>query len=415
MDVAVDEIRAQVERLIRSKVFETSEVHRRLLLYLADKTLKGEADRLKEYTIGLEAFGKPDSYDPRHDSIVRLQVGRLRQKLTAYYQTEAAEDDVLISLPKGAFKLNFEVQQNGTPAASEPRPPRQRHTRILAAALALALVWAAVSTILYVSATRNSAARAGWTPELEALLGPFLESHRSLLLCIGAPLFVRIPSYGFFRDPRSNDWEDANKSDRFGRLRKLLGEEISPSYSFTGVGEASAGVLLAKLLASRKPDMLLTRSNLLSWQQISDHDIIFVGPPKFNRQLQAAALTQDIVVEPDGIRNLKPRPGEPAYLEDHIVAGKISEGETHAVISRIPGPSGVGEFLLIAGNASPDTLAAAEWLTQPWHAKELVGRLRTPSATLPRYFQVVIKVAFKQGIPVTSSYVFHHAADGQHN
>jgi hypothetical protein len=99
--------------------------------------------------------------------------------------------------------------------------------------------------------------------------------------------------------------------------------------------------------------MLLTRSNLLSWQQIADHDIIFVGLPKFNRQLQAAALTQDIVVEPYGIRNLKPRAGEPAYLEDHIVPGKPSEGETHALISRIPGPSGVGEFLIIAGNASP--------------------------------------------------------------
>jgi hypothetical protein len=416
MEIAVDEVRAQVERLVRSKAFETSEVHRRLLQYLAEKTLKGEADRLKEYTIGLEAFGKPDSYDPRHDSIVRLQVGRLRQKLTAYYQTEAAEDDVLISLPKGAFKLNFEVVRTQTPAVVEPPPTRQRQMRILAAALVLAFLWAAVSTVLYVSAARSSAARAGWTPELEALWGPFLESHRSLVLCIGAPLFVRIPGYGFFRDPRSNDWEDADKSDRFARLRKLLGEaELSPSYSFTGVGEASAGVLLAKRLASRKPDMLLTRSNLLSWQQISDHDIIFVGPPKFNRQLQAAALTQDIVVEPDGIRNLKPRAGEPAYLEDHIVAGKLSEGETHAVISRIPGPSGVGEFLIIAGNASPDTLAAAEWLTQPWHAKELVGHLRTPSGKLPRYFQVVIKVAFKQGIPVTSSYLFHHVAGNQYN
>src|SRR5881394_73839 len=109
MQIGSEEIRAQVERMVRSKVFETSEVHRRLLQYLADKSISGEADRLKEYTIGLEAFGKPDSYDPRHDSIVRLQVGRLRQKLAAYYQNEAAEDDVRISLPKGAFKLNFEL------------------------------------------------------------------------------------------------------------------------------------------------------------------------------------------------------------------------------------------------------------------------------------------------------------------
>src|SRR5690242_9518936 len=108
MGLEAEEIRAQVSRVVQSKTFETSDIHRRLLQYLAEKTITGEADRLKEYSIGLEAFGKPPSYDPRQDSIVRLHIGRLRQKLMAYYQTEAAHDAVLISLPKGAFKLNFE-------------------------------------------------------------------------------------------------------------------------------------------------------------------------------------------------------------------------------------------------------------------------------------------------------------------
>src|SRR5215217_946663 len=100
--------RAQVDRLLASKTFEASEVHRRLLQYLCEKSLSGEADRLKEYTIGLEAFGKPESYDPKQDSIVRLQVGRLRQKLAVYYQSEASGDPILVSVPKGAFKLTFE-------------------------------------------------------------------------------------------------------------------------------------------------------------------------------------------------------------------------------------------------------------------------------------------------------------------
>ena len=65
-------------------------------------------------------------------------------------------------------------------------------------------------------------------------------------------------------------------------------------------------------------------------------------------------------------------------------------------------------MLVVAGNASPDTFAAAEWLTQPWRAKELLGHLRTPGGEIPRYYQVVLKVAFKQGIPVQSSYLFHH-------
>src|SRR3954467_13810109 len=100
--------RGQIDRLIASKTFEASDVHRRLLHYLSEKALAGEADRLKEYTIGLEAFGKPESYDPKQDSIVRLQIGRLRQKLAVYYQSEASGDPVLVTLPKGAFKLNFE-------------------------------------------------------------------------------------------------------------------------------------------------------------------------------------------------------------------------------------------------------------------------------------------------------------------
>src|SRR3954454_18793781 len=110
LSVDASAARTQIERLTASKTFEGSDVHRRLLQYLAEKSLAGEADRLKEYTIGIDAFGKPETYDPKQDSIVRLQVGRLRQKLAVYYQTEAASDTVLVSIPKGAYKLNFEHQ-----------------------------------------------------------------------------------------------------------------------------------------------------------------------------------------------------------------------------------------------------------------------------------------------------------------
>ncbi|HKE24347.1 MAG TPA: hypothetical protein VKB88_18420 [Bryobacteraceae bacterium] len=193
-------------------------------------------------------------------------------------------------------------------------------------------------------------------------------------------------------------------------MRRALGDaEMRPNYSFTGAGEASAAFLFGELLSSRKRDLLFTRSNLLSWQQVAAHDVIFIGPPKFNPQLDAAVLKGDIVMEADGIRNLKPRGAEPAFLPDHIVPGKVSEGETHALISRLPGLQRQGVVLRIEGNANPDTLAAAEWLTQPARARELAAHLRGRSGEIPRHFQAVLRVVFKQGIPVESSYVFHHA------
>lgn len=410
MSFEAETIRAQIDRLVRSKAFETSEVHRHLLQYLAEKTLAGEADRLKEYVIGLEAFGKPPSYDPKRDSIVRLQVSRLRQKISTYYQTEAAGDPIRISVPKGSFGLEFEpVQLDVAPTPSLGWFTRPR-ALALCVALAVAILWAAIATVSAFRLTRQTAAITNrWTPELQSIWAPFLESNRPVLLCLGTPLFVRFPSFGFFRDPKTNDWQEIDKSDRIATERKALGDkDIQPAYTFTGVGEASAAVLVSSLLATRRRDLQLTRSNILSWQQMVDDDVVFLGPPKFNFQLQTASTAQDIVVEPEGIRNLKPQPGEPLFLPDRIVPGKQSEGETHALISLIPGLSGAGDLLVIAGNASADTFAAAEWLTEPWHAAELVRRLSGPSGRLPRYYEVVIKVAFHQGIPVQSSYVMHH-------
>ena len=410
MGVAVDAIRAQVERVVQSKTFEGSEIHRRLLQYLTEKAISGEADRLKEYTIALDAFGKPATYDPKHDSIVRLQVGRLRQKLTAYYQTEAAGDPVLISLPKGAFKLSFEeftAAADGVAVAPRAVPER---SKLVWLGLTLAVLWAVIATVGWLRLHRQADEIAKqWSPELEGLWAPFLDSPRPMLVCLGTPLFVRFPNFGFFRDPKANEWQEIDKSERIGAVRKALPDkDIIPWYAFTGTGEASAAFLLSKLLATRRHEMLLTRSNILSWQQVMDDNVVFVGPPKFNLQLQAAALTQDINLDASGVRNLKPRPGEPAFLEDRFVAGKQSEGETHALISRTAGPSGAGEFLLIAGNGSADTFAAAEWLTEPWRAKELANHLRGGNGEIPKHFQVVLRVAFKQGIPVQSSYVFHH-------
>jgi hypothetical protein len=39
----------------------------------------GEAADLKGYTVGVEAFAKPPGYDPKTDSSVRVQAGKLRR------------------------------------------------------------------------------------------------------------------------------------------------------------------------------------------------------------------------------------------------------------------------------------------------------------------------------------------------
>src|ERR1700733_4291779 len=118
----------QVQRIVQSKAFRTSEVHRNLLQYLAEKSLSGTADSVKEYTVGLDVFGKPASYDPRQESVVRMHVGRLRQKLAEYYRSEGVDDPILVDLPKGGFTLTFSpkpAEGHGTSAGGSMAQPRR--------------------------------------------------------------------------------------------------------------------------------------------------------------------------------------------------------------------------------------------------------------------------------------------------
>src|SRR4051794_41158630 len=89
-------VRAQLERILASKAFSRSPRISRFLSFVVDQTLAGQEDKLKEYLLGVEVFNRLDSFDPRIDSIVRVEARRLRYKLERYYETEGQTDSVLI-------------------------------------------------------------------------------------------------------------------------------------------------------------------------------------------------------------------------------------------------------------------------------------------------------------------------------
>jgi hypothetical protein len=71
-------VRAQLDRILSSRAFGQAESLIRLLRYVVEETLSGRSERLKEYTLGIEAFQRGADFDPRIDTIVRTQMRRLR-------------------------------------------------------------------------------------------------------------------------------------------------------------------------------------------------------------------------------------------------------------------------------------------------------------------------------------------------
>ena len=355
----------QIQRILQSKAFRTSEVHRHLLTYLAEKSLDGTAGGLKEYTIGLDVFAKPASFDPRQESAVRMHVARLRQKLAEYYRTEGAYDPVIVDLPKGGFKMTFEPRPVSVEREQNSRPTH-RSVLLLSVSLVAAIAVASFLGLRLWRIEREPIDRPGsqaavqWTHELQQLWGPMLSSDRPLMLCLAT----------------------AKESGS------------------TSAGTASGAFLLGQFLASRKPNIMLTRSDLVSMPEVTMDNVIFLGPFSGNRQIQALSASQPIMLEPAGIRNLNPRPGEPAFISDS------GNEESHALISHMPGIYGHGELLYFSGNRIASVMAAVQAFSDPTLARTLVSKLTTP-AGFPRYYQVVLKVKSMDNMPIEISYMFH--------
>jgi hypothetical protein len=419
MFLGAAEPRAQVERILQSDTLRTSGVLQRLLRYLADKAFSGEADQLKEYTIGVDAFGKPPTYDPRQDAIVRLQVGRLRQKLGEYYRTEGKDDPVLLDLPKGRFKLKWEVRtaQDPLPVVVPVKPDQlanplnwRRIAIVLGVVLIVLAFWTAYSAALLWHARQNQAATAAWSPDLEQLWRPFLASKRPLVVAVADPLFIGFQGSDiYFRKISLRRAEDAANNPEVAALRKLLGNpDVQPTFNFAPTGELFSSFLVGKLLGTRRQDISLARSSQVPLQELAGNNVILIGPEVvFEQKLPGMQLEPELAQRAEGIRNLHPRKGEPAVFMDQPSTSAPNDGEVYALISHAPGPLGNTDIQSFTSNRTWGRQGAIQAFTDSTLARTLVNRLRKSSGEIPRYYQIVLRVKFRDGIPTDIAYVLH--------
>ena len=242
MTRGADEIQSCVDRILQGGTFRNAPSSRRLLKYLVDHSLAGDADQLKEYTIGVDSFNKPGDYDPRLDSTVRIQIGRLRQKLAEYYREEGKDDQLIVDLPKGRFSLICEPRSAAAAASAEEDPepaPSPSPWRLAALALAgLCLMMSAVAIYSYAKLrTAQNASAALWSSDLSELWRPFLNTGRPLIIAVGNPLFLQFENKALYRDLSIEKPDDLLKLPQFGALSKALG---------------SRNIVLVKLLVERQ-------------------------------------------------------------------------------------------------------------------------------------------------------------------
>jgi hypothetical protein len=123
-NVALSEKRSELEAVLHSREFLRSPALAKLLEYLCDKTFSGHTQEIKEFSIATEVFGRDTDFGEKRDSLVRVEVHRLRRKLESLYEREGAYHPLRIVIRPGTYEPDFErvFDSPGGPARQATAP-----------------------------------------------------------------------------------------------------------------------------------------------------------------------------------------------------------------------------------------------------------------------------------------------------
>lgn len=418
-----EEKRAALTQALASHTFARSEQLKDFLKFVCEKAITGKGEEINEYLIGVEVLGRPSNYSPNEDSAVRNRAYALRGKLEELYRRELLDAPVRIELPKGSYCPEFfgrdpvappSLMPSLTPESRPLKPesapaPRLSWPSLLTGLLIGLLLAAAVWTarVFFLPAKLTGALVAtGDSMEMAELWKPFLQNDRPLIILFSSLQFYRYDT-GFIRDLEMND--PARHGTRVRELQAALkSSPLIPWNNFTTYGEANGIFLLTRFLTLRQCELLLRRSSAFSWEEIGDHDVIFVGSLSSDPRLREIPVKWAFEVRSNEIINLNPLEGESArYVSKLSLEPGPLPQEGYTLISLSPGLRGKGRFLMITAVNDPGRWAGAQYLTEEQHVRELAPKLRGATNAIPQFFQIVIRSRFQSMVPVEISYVTH--------
>ncbi len=399
-----DAVLNEVERIVQSPVLHSSESLCKLLRYLVQKSLEQPGIALKEYQIATEVFGRLDSFDPRLDSTVRVQTGRLRSKLSEYYAAEGAGDEVIIEIPKGSYLVALTYREpperreepsakaEASVAAEPARPAPSEGWWRNVALLLVGVLSLTLGALVYVVLRGESAAPrsgAGRLPApLRAFWSPYLQHSEDPLVVFSNASFVGRPETGLrYLNPATDS------------LAKIQDH-------YTGVGEVLAVHELDRVFFDLARPLQVKRGQLLSLDDLKNNDVIFVGSPSENLVLTEIPGTTEFVFRraPSGPRkgdlaifNTRPRPGE---QESYFAPAEPPVTDDYAVIAFRNGLNASRWELILAGTTTLGTQAAVEYVTHEGSIETLESRI--PHWQPGALFEALLHVRVMRGVPVAS-------------
>jgi hypothetical protein len=384
-DVSPDVVRGALDRLLSSEQLGKSETSRRLLTYLVERAQRHDAP--KETEIALDVFGKSPSFNSSDNSVVRVSVRTLRQKLAEYYAGPGRTDELHFEIPKGGYRLIFipcaapspaaeptpaTVAEPRTPAAPPPDKRWPRTARWLSAAALAALIVSVLANVYQWNTSKPPP-----NPRLEEvrkspMWADVASSRRPLTIVLGDlfmytqtdPVTGRVVTV---RDTGINSSEE---------LRAFLAS--NPSYAaergqrYVTMIQKSAAIGMASILplvnrAGRSIDV--TVRDDVREDAIRHNDVIYIGPlartgplagyyqlrSRYRYNMPGSTITDTVtgkVLAPSGDLG--------SQHTDYALAAKFNGPDGNHIMIFTSGARNAGLLQIVRTMTSPEGLAALD-------------------------------------------------------
>src|ERR1035441_6050076 len=253
-------VRTALDHVLQSQGFRSSRRSQEFLRYVVERTLEGQADALKERTIGIDVFGRSTSYDPSDDATVRVKAGEVRKRLGLYYSDQGAQSPLRIELPSGTYVPEFRsvhAPTAGDPAPAAvppPLPSESARTRVVTwrRAGGAGLVLMAAAALIW-TATRPA------TTVLDEFWAPVLKGNSPVFVCA-----AYVPVWNLDQQPNAK-----------GPPRPE--DYVSLTDQFVGGGDLIAASRLTSMLTRMRRPYRLKVGNDVSFADLRSGPAILVG------------------------------------------------------------------------------------------------------------------------------------------
>lgn len=369
------------------------------------------SDRRQELTeaqIGIQVFGRAETYNPGEDSIVRVSARHLRLKLGEYFQSEGANEQFGLEIPKGSYFAVFahrnpsrppETQTpTWAPAMPSGAPPvpiaaaPEKHNPHLFRFVALAAIvsLSALSLWLWGRPLANAT-----SPDTLARLVLTASPRHTMLVLSDTGLIVaekitlaepRIQDYvsGGYRQALAAQFAEKGGPPELARHLGVT--------QHTGIADAAIYGRVLRAHPDLMSNLTLRHARGITPRDIQADNVILIGGPRSNpwTKLFADQMSFEQGYDPQSqtgfIVNRQPIAGEQSRYADDLPAG-IGFGH----IAFLPNFSGDGRVLMIGGTTMSAKEAAGEFVTDPIAYQQLLKSLKLASLNGPHVLEVIIQ------------------------